>query len=172
MAALRAGCDRKARWPKNTAIPTPVRIELPLPLAQIPGGKSLSILNLMRPVRWTPHRLVKRSERTVLADLQTPISIAMLCRTLGVNDRYLRRVYERVHGTPPLQYLRMLKLSRARQALMSVRGPSVTVTKIANRLGFRELGRFSVDYRKMFGESPSATLRKALRKHERKRSAH
>jgi AraC family ethanolamine operon transcriptional activator len=46
---------------------------------------------------------------------------------------------------------------------------SVTVTKIATRLGFRELGRFSVEYREMFGESPSATLRQALREHKRKR---
>jgi AraC-like DNA-binding protein len=55
---------------------------------------------------------------------------------------------------------------------MSARSQSVTVTKIATRLGFRELGRFSVEYKKMFEESPSATLRQALRKHERKRSAH
>ena len=126
----------------------------------------------MHPEHRTRRHLVKQAERTVLADLQTPLSIAKLCRTLGVNDRYLRRAYQMVHGIPPHQYLRMLKLSRARQALMSARSQSVTVTKIATRLGFRELGRFSVEYKKMFEESPSATLRQALRKHERKRSAH
>ena len=126
----------------------------------------------MHPEHTTRRHLVKQTERMVLADLQTPISIAKLCRTLGVNDRYLRRAYQMVHGIPPRQYLRMLKLSRARQALMSARSQSVTVTKIATRLGFRELGRFSVEYKKMFEESPSATLRQALRKHERKRSAH
>jgi AraC-like DNA-binding protein len=126
----------------------------------------------MHPEHRTRRHLVKQTERMVLADLQTPVSIAKLCRTLGVNDRYLRRAYQMVHGIPPHQYLRMLKLSRARQALMSARSQSVTVTKIATRLGFRELGRFSVEYKKMFEESPSATLRQALRKHERKRSAH
>ena len=45
---------------------------------------------------------------------------------------------------PPGRYLRMLRLSRARRALMSARGRSVTVSKIATRLGFSELGRFSV----------------------------
>jgi len=34
----------------------------------------------------------------------------------------------------------------------------VTVTEIATSFGFVELGRFSVEYRKVFGESPSETL--------------
>jgi AraC-like DNA-binding protein len=34
----------------------------------------------------------------------------------------------------------------------------VTVTEIATGFGFLELGRFSVEYRKAFGESPSQTL--------------
>ena len=36
-----------------------------------------------------------------------------------------------------------------------------TVTDAAMRFGFRELGRFAVDYRAAFGESPSETLRRA-----------
>ena len=118
----------------------------------------------MRPSHRKWHHLVKQAERTVIADLQAPISIAMLCRTLGVSDRYLRLAFHKVHGISPLQYMRMLKLSRARRALMSARNRSVTVAKIATRLGFTELGRFSVEYREMFGESPSTTLHQPLRK--------
>src|SRR5712691_7995110 len=103
---------------------------------------------LCAPAHRTPRHLTKQAERAVLADLQTPLSIAKLCRTLGVSDRYLRRAYQEVHGMPPLQYLRTLKLSRARRALTSARSQSVTVSKIATRLGFREFGRFSVQYRK------------------------
>lgn len=115
------------------------------------------------------HHLVKRAEKIVLADLQAPLSIASLARWLLVSERNLRRAFQGVHGIPPLRWLRMLKLSRARRALMSAYGPSVTVSKIATRFGFRELGRFSVEYRKMFGESPSTTLRLAVRKHQRRR---
>jgi AraC-like DNA-binding protein len=107
----------------------------------------------------------------VLADIQSPPNIATLCLKLGVSDRYLRDVFSKIHGIPPRQYLQKLRFSRARRGLMSARGRSVTVTKIATHLGFRELGRFSVEYRKMFGESPSETLRRAVRKHERKKRA-
>jgi len=117
------------------------------------------------------HRLVKRAEKIVLAAPQAPPSIASLARTLVVSERDLRRAFHGVHGMPPLRWLRMSKLSRARRALMSAYGPSVTVGKIATRLGFRELGRFSVLYRKMFGESPSTTLRLAVRKHQRRRQS-
>jgi AraC-like DNA-binding protein len=108
-------------------------------------------------------RLVEQAERMAFADGQSPPEIATLCHMLGVSERYLRNAFHRVHGIPPHRRLQMLMLSRARQALMSTRGQSVNVTEIATRLGFSQLGRFSVEYRKMFGESPSKTLRQAVR---------
>jgi len=48
---------------------------------------------------------------------------------------------------------------------MMARDRHVTVTEVATALGFVELGRFSVEYRKAFGESPSETLRQAFREH-------
>ena len=97
----------------------------------------------------------------MLADLQAPVKIAALCRELAISERVLRDAFYRVRGLPPYRCLQMLRLSEVRRALMSAGGQSVTVTEIATSLGFVELGRFSVEYRKMFGESPSKTLREA-----------
>jgi hypothetical protein len=36
-----------------------------------------------------------------------------------------------------------------------------TVTEITNDYSFAELGRFAVSYRRLFGESPSVTLRRS-----------
>ncbi|MCP1768280.1 MULTISPECIES: helix-turn-helix domain-containing protein [Bradyrhizobium] len=115
------------------------------------------------------HHLVKQAKKRVLADLQNPPSIAALCRRLGIGYRTLLRAFENVHGVSPLQYFQMLRLARVRRALMSARSLSVIVAKTATRFGFRQLGRFSVEYRTVFGESPSETLRHAVHGHERRR---
>jgi AraC-like DNA-binding protein len=55
----------------------------------------------------------------------------------------------------------MLRLAGARRALLATDCKLATVTDIATYFGFMELGRFSVEYRKVFGESPSQTLHRA-----------
>jgi transcriptional regulator GlxA family with amidase domain len=108
-------------------------------------------------------RLVDHAESLVLANVQAPVEIAALCQALAVSERALRKAFQKVHQLPPCRRLRWLRLSHARRALMSVRGSSVT--EIATDFGFVELGRFSVEYRKIFGERPSETLRRAMSKH-------
>jgi AraC-like DNA-binding protein len=105
--------------------------------------------------------LVEQAEALAFADPNEPLHISALCRALAVSERTLRKAFREAHGAPPCRYLRMLRLSRARRALLSADGKFATVTEIATSYGFVELGRFSVEYRKAFGESPSQTLQRA-----------
>jgi transcriptional regulator GlxA family with amidase domain len=105
--------------------------------------------------------LVAQTERLALAHLDEPLHISVLCRTLEVSERTLRKAFHKIRGAPPCRHLRMLRLSQARRALQAADCKRVTVTEIATGFGFVELGRFSIEYRKMFGESPSQTLHSA-----------
>jgi AraC-like DNA-binding protein len=106
-----------------------------------------------------PHSdLVGQAERLALVHIDEPLHISALCRTLEVSERTLRKAFYKMHGRPPCRHLRMLRLSEARRALLAADCKRVTVTEIATGFGFPELGRFSVEYRKVFGESPSQTL--------------
>jgi AraC-like DNA-binding protein len=77
---------------------------------------------------------------------------------LTVSERTLRKAFNEIHGVPPCRRLRMLRLLHARRGLLAADSELTTVTKVATASGFSELGRFSVEYRKAFGESPSQTL--------------
>jgi transcriptional regulator GlxA family with amidase domain len=59
-----------------------------------------------------------------------------------------------------MQYLRNARFEKAREALRRAR-PEESVTEIAMTLGFSHMGRFSVEYRRRFGERPSETLRRS-----------
>jgi transcriptional regulator GlxA family with amidase domain len=105
--------------------------------------------------------LVEQAESLALADGDEPLHISAICCVLAVSERTLRKAFHKVRGLPPCRHLRMLRLSRARRALLSADCKLTTVTEIATCFGFVELGRFSVEYRKIFGESPSQTLCRA-----------
>jgi AraC-like DNA-binding protein len=115
-----------------------------------------------RPTKLSPD-LVQRAEMLVLGDLdkRPPLRVAALANLLMVSERALRKAFQDTHGVPPSRYLRRLRLSEARRALLSAQDRMVTVTEIATLFGFAELGRFSVEYRAVFGECPSVTLRRA-----------
>jgi transcriptional regulator GlxA family with amidase domain len=106
--------------------------------------------------------LVEQAERLALAHLDEPLHISTLCRTLEVSERTLRKAFHKIRGLPPCRQLRLIRLSEARRALLAADCKRVTVTEIATTFGFVELGRFSVEYRSVFGESPSQTLHHAL----------
>ena len=105
-------------------------------------------------------QIVERFDEVARANLAGPAPIAELCRAAGVTPRTLSRAFHAIRGKPPSRYLHDLRLAQVRDALLSDDGEG-SVTEIAMRFGFRELGRFAVDYRARFGESPSETLRRA-----------
>ena len=73
----------------------------------------------------------------------------------------LRMACQKHLGVSPTQYLLLRRMHLARRALRQSDPDATRVTDVATNLGFWELGRFSVNYRQIFGESPSTTLRAA-----------
>lgn len=64
-------------------------------------------------------------------------------------------------GESPLAYFHKRWLMRARSALLNLAPERGAVKRAALGAGLTELGRFSVEYQRLFGESPSVTLNKS-----------
>lgn len=107
---------------------------------------------------------VERAESYVRAHPDADVPISQLCRIAGVSERGLRNAFHSVRGMSPKQYLLTERLLGARRALIDSSRHPTTVTDVATNYGFFELGRFAATYREAFGETPSDTLRAAIRR--------
>ncbi|MGC5171740.1 AraC family transcriptional regulator [Micromonospora sp. DT81.3] len=79
---------------------------------------------------------------------------------IGVPLRTLQEHVRAAAGTTPSALLRDARYRRAHELLAASDQTHESVTSIAQRCGFGHLGRFSVDYRARYGESPAQTLRR------------
>ncbi|MCC7218147.1 MAG: helix-turn-helix domain-containing protein [Burkholderiales bacterium] len=98
-----------------------------------------------------------------------PITVADLCRELGVSRRTLQYCFQEVLGINPVAFLRAMRLNGVRRDLKAAACPADTVQDVAARWGFWHLGHFVTDYKRMFGELPSETRRGTLRPGRRAR---
>jgi AraC-like DNA-binding protein len=135
-------------------------------IATLLEGWTLALMRLLGPLReddLQPAPLpslqnVRAAEAYMEAHLQEPLRLHALCARLGIGMRALQKGFVRWRGQTPQQALHAMRLRHARALLLA--GGTGTVTHAATKSGIRHMGRFSVGYRRAFGESPSATLRR------------
>ncbi|MGZ5875964.1 MAG: helix-turn-helix domain-containing protein [Bradyrhizobium sp.] len=104
--------------------------------------------------------IMVRFEDALTAHSGPHLNIPLLCSAIGVPERTLRVCCAEFLGMSPTRYFLMRRLSMARSALQRADPATASVAKIARIYQFPELGRFAVTYRTVFGELPSATLRR------------
>jgi AraC-like DNA-binding protein len=103
--------------------------------------------------------IMVRFERLLHAQPERDIPISEMCATLNVSERLLRSLCAEHLGMGPLAYDRLRRMSLVRRTLRRADGET-SVAAVAERYGFRSPGRFAVNFRATFGESPSTMLRR------------
>ncbi len=101
---------------------------------------------------------VRLAEEVLRARLDSPPSISELCQLTGVSERTLQLAFQDIHAVSPKRYLRVLRLNAARRMLRCCEG---SVTDVALEFGFFHFARFAAEYRALFHQRPSETLRQA-----------
>jgi len=104
-------------------------------------------------------RAVRRALDVMHAGLDRDIGIAELAEAAGLSARALQRQFRTFLGKSPHEALRDIRFESARRQLLLGK-PDTRVMDVASRCGFPHFGRFSIEYRRRYGETPSQTLRR------------
>lgn len=104
-------------------------------------------------------RGVRRALDLMQAAVERDIGIPELAAAAGMSGRALQRQFRTFLGKTPHEALSDIRFERARRRLLQG-APGTKVMDVALRCGFPHFGRFSVEYRRRYGETPSQTLRR------------
>lgn len=92
------------------------------------------------------------------ARLHMPLSLADIEALSGISIRSLQYAFQERFNCSPMAWLREQRLIKARSELQQDSSP---IMEIAVRCGFGSVSLFCRQYRSRFGETPSATRKKA-----------
>lgn len=106
-----------------------------------------------------PHYLV-RARDYIHSHAREALRLEDVESAAGVSRFKLFEAFRKYYGASPMAYLKKHRLGAVRQEILEDRSAR-NISVIAMGWGFGHLGRFSVEYRKLFGETPSATLQRA-----------
>ena len=90
----------------------------------------------------------------------TELDLHSLARDLGITRQHLNRCFRQNYDVSVQEFVHLCRLHQARELLLDG-APDINVTEAAYASGFNHLGRFSSEYKRLFGQSPSQTLQHA-----------
>lgn len=95
---------------------------------------------------------LERAREILLSRLDAPPTIAALSRLAGINEVKLKRGFRERFGSTVFGYLRAARMERAYALL---RGGALSVTEVAQQVGYTNPSKFTAAFRAHFGERPS-----------------
>lgn len=109
--------------------------------------------------RYSRHRVLGKALELIEASADQPLLLQDLCRATAVSERTLRNVFHEYFNVGPMRLLKVRQLHEIRAALLSAEYGEQTVADIAARFGVWDFSSFARNYRALYDEAPSRTLR-------------
>jgi len=104
-------------------------------------------------------RVIARTLELIEAKQGQPLFIDDLCLATEVSERTLRNVFQEYFGVGPIRLLKVRQLLEIRRALLAADPEQDTVARIAASFGVWDFSLFARNYKALYGESPSTSLR-------------
>ncbi|MBF7686290.1 helix-turn-helix domain-containing protein [Acinetobacter sp. B10A] len=90
------------------------------------------------------------------------LAISDLCMLTNTSRRTLQSCFEKMTGMSPALFLKYLRLNNVRKELSQMT-ENCSIGGVATHFGFWHLSQFAYDYKRLFLESPSDTLKSNMR---------
>ena len=100
---------------------------------------------------------LSRAEEYIEANWSEAITIESIADAVGTSARSIFLSFRQSRGYTPMAFVKATRLRHAQQKLLAA-NREATVTSVALECGFQNMGHFAINYRKLFGKSPSGTL--------------
>ncbi|MFC1560350.1 helix-turn-helix domain-containing protein [Pseudomonadota bacterium] len=87
------------------------------------------------------------------------LTVPELCAVSRVSERTLEYAFQERYGLTPKRYLLVHRMNNVRKQLRAANPETSQIVELARQNGFWHMSAFSSDYKKLFAELPSETLR-------------
>ncbi len=103
---------------------------------------------------------VRQARDYIEANLDRQVSLADITDAAGVHVTTLLKGFKQHYEISPIAYLKQKRLEAAYRTLLAAEPLTISVAQVATQWRFFHLSRFARDYRQLFGELPSETLKR------------
>ena len=94
----------------------------------------------------------------LLDSLEDVRSIQEIAEKFKISDKTIESSFKTLFGITPKRFIKFLKLNHAHVDLQEADVDNTNVSEVAIKWGFSHFGRFSGEYKSLFGVHPSTTL--------------
>jgi AraC-like DNA-binding protein len=105
------------------------------------------------------HEVIYQVIETMNNRLSTPLSVSDMAQEACLSERHFHQIFAQVTGKPPKQFYNELRLNMGAEYLCF---NVLTISQIADKLGYSSPFHFSKAFRKHFGVPPSHYLKRMI----------
>ena len=112
----------------------------------------------------TPHftkseQIAIKIKKQLFLHMDADINTSSLAKKHNISERSLQNAFKSLYDITPTQFIRLLKLNHVHHELIEKNSETTSVIRIAQKWGFKHMGKFSQHYKALFGQNPSITLK-------------
>lgn len=93
-----------------------------------------------------------QARELIVQNITCPCSLTNLAKQVGTNEFKLKKFFKEIFGNTVFGYLNDYKMTKAKEMLQDA---DLTISEVADNLGFKSQNHFSTVFKKHYGYSPS-----------------